>query len=296
MANPAAVAATAAGGAAAHQGSQAFLVSQLADPLSVAWTTFDPTDPNTLQRFILVIQALIQHFGKMSSTAAASFYERERKASGIPGSFTVQLVPPADLDKIEAGIRWATSDLWRPEPDLAAIQTKVRGVVEKDVLDTGRTTIIDAVKSDRKAIGWARVPEPGACSFCALLATRGMSYRSEKTASFEAHDHCRCHVEPVFTSYEPSAQVREWQQMYAEATKGVHGPAAMRRAFRQKFEGREPTEPTPDSSGKNPDGTTAKTPEWIRGQIKIIEGALSPPGSKARAAQDKRLAYLRSLL
>jgi hypothetical protein len=65
-----------------------------------------------------------------------------------------------------------------------------------------------ATSSDRKAKGWARIPEPGACSSALMLATRGAVYRSEKGGDFKSHDNCRCHVEPVFTAYEPSAQVR----------------------------------------------------------------------------------------
>lgn len=230
MANPALAAPVIT--AAGHQASQALLVGELANPLNAAWGVFDPTDPNTLQRFILAIQALVQHFGKMSGSAAASFYEHERRNAGVPGHYNVQIAPVSP-DKVEAGIRWATSDLWSPEPDLATIQSKVQGVVEKDVLDVGRSTILDAVHKDRKALGWARVPEPTACSFCALLATRGAVYRSDKTASFEAHDHCRCHAEPIFTAYEPSAQIREWQSIYSESTKGIHGAKAMRAAFRK---------------------------------------------------------------
>ena len=204
----------------------------MANPLEVAWAAFDPTDPSTLQRFILAIQAICQHFGMASSSAASAFYEHERHQAGL-GHFATHVAPPADLQKVEASIRWATKDLWAPNPDIEAAKVKVTGVVEKNVLDTGRQTILDNVQRDREALGWARVPEPGACSFCALLATRGMVYRSDKTASFEAHDHCRCHAEPVFTAYEPSAQIREWQRIYSESTKGIHGPAAMRRAFRK---------------------------------------------------------------
>jgi len=243
-------------GAATHQAGQAALISQMADPLATAWLSLDSSDPSTLQAFILAIQALVQHFGKASGAAAASFYEHERRLAGVPGHFDVRITPP-NMDKVEASVRWAVKDLWSPEPDLSTVHTLVQGVVEKDVLDTGRLTIIDAVHADKRARGWARVPEPGCCSFCALLATRGAVYHGERTyqraiyavgtnrvtgertvtdknsAEFEAHDHCRCHAEPIFGEYEPSAQIREWQQIYKESTKGVYGPVAMRRAFRK---------------------------------------------------------------
>ena len=218
---------------ATNQAAQSALVDQMAGPINVAWQVFDPKDPSTLDQLILAIRALIQHFGGASSAASAVFYDHERRQAGISGNFRAHPAPPADEAKIEKSVRWAVSDAWGEHPDLEAAKVRLTGVVEKNVLDSGRLTIIENVQRDGKAKGWARVAEPGACSFCALLATRGMAYRSEASASFKSHDHCRCHAEPVFNAYEPSAQIREWQRIYAESTRGVHGPVAMRRAFRQ---------------------------------------------------------------
>lgn len=57
---------------------------------------------------------------------------------------------------------------------------------------------------DPLSIGWIRVAEPGACTFCLMLASRGsygILYRSEQTANFRAHSPgknggglCRCHA------------------------------------------------------------------------------------------------------
>lgn len=47
-------------------------------------------------------------------------------------------------------------------------------------------------------LGWARVlTGERNCSFCAMLASRGAVYKSEKTAGFEPHDRCDCHPELV---------------------------------------------------------------------------------------------------
>ena len=157
------------------QASQSALVSLMADPLDAAWSTFHPGDPSNLDRFILALQALIHRFGKMSGSHAAKAYEAQRRAAGVTGAFTARPGPIAAPDKVANSVRWATRGLFVPEPDTQAAHTLVQGVVEKNVLDTGRQTIIDAVKADPKAKGWARETSPGACSFCALLATRGMA-------------------------------------------------------------------------------------------------------------------------
>lgn len=41
---------------------------------------------------------------------------------------------------------------------------------------------------------WRRVPSPGACDFCLILATRGAVYRNAETAK-RGHVNCRCVVE-----------------------------------------------------------------------------------------------------
>lgn len=222
-----------------QQANQAALVSLLADPLDNAWQLLDPGQPSTFDGFLLAMKALIRHFGLGSASEAARYYDAERRAAGIPGRFNVPLAPTAPEGKIDTSMRWATKDLWQPQPDLASIQSMVDGVATKNVLDAGRMTILDAVHSDRKAKGWARETEPGCCSFCALLAVRGAVYRSEKSAGFQSHDHCRCFAQPVFTSYEPTAQVRDWQQLYRDSTRGVRGGAAMRNAFRVAFDAQQ---------------------------------------------------------
>jgi len=90
-----------------------------------------------------------------------------------------------------------------------------------------------------------------------MLALRGAVYRDARAAGkgskgksgtafagggldFKVHDNCRCHAEPVFTAYEPSANMREMQRVWDESTKGRSGNDA-RNAFRQAVEGRPVT-------------------------------------------------------
>lgn len=235
MPDPSSTATAIATTVASQQASQAALVSLLADPVDHALSLLDPADPSSFDKFLLLIKAITHHFGRASGTEAGRYYQAERKAAGIHGSISIKPVPTADPAKIEASARWATKDLWSPKPDLASVRSNTLGVVEKNVLDTGRMTIIDTAQSDRKATGWARETEPGACSFCAMLAIRGAVYKRD-TVDFQAHSHCRCFSVPVFNQYEPSARVREWQQIYNESAKKAYGPKAARAAFRKAYD------------------------------------------------------------
>jgi len=230
--------ATAASASSNAQAAQVGLALVLEREVAAAWPALDvdrlkATKPN----LIALLVHLINRYGSASATMAVRFYQQQRQAAGIAGRFTVRPADPPPLAQVKATVDWATSDMWGTDPDVQAALTKLTGAVETLVLDQGRDTIIGATHADRKAKGWARVPEPDACYFCAMLATRGAVYK-HGTATFQPHDHCRCHAEPVFNSYEPSAQIREWQSLYANSTKGVYGMRNQQNAFRRAYEGR----------------------------------------------------------
>lgn len=115
---------------------------------------------------------------------------------------------------------------------------QLSGAASKMVVDAGRDTIQQAVRDDEDAIGWARVTDAKPCAFCAMLASRGPAYKSRKTASFQAHNHCACVAVPVFSEDEVWLQhgqdlAAQWQK----ATAGKTGKDAMI-AWRRHWEGR----------------------------------------------------------
>ena len=219
--------------AAEYRAAQATLTSALAVQVAHAWAAL--LDTSRLRASIPVLAAaaaaLVARYGQVSAMLAAQYYEAARLDAGVAGRFSPVPADPADLDAVTEVVKWATRDLWTPEPDVAPARAAAVAATEKLVLDAGRDTITGAVLADRKARGWARVTQPGACYFCVMLATRGAVYKTEATAGFQAHDHDHCHPEPVFTAYEPSAQVREWQALWSESTAGHSGKAAIA-AFR----------------------------------------------------------------
>jgi hypothetical protein len=205
--------------------------------LARAWGLIDLNNLNgTLPEYQHTVAGLVRKFGQSSGVLAADFYRTQRAAVGVAGKFTPTPADPAGLQQVRTSLSWATRGLWTPAPDLPAVKTLTNGAAQKMVVDTGRNTLIQAIEEDRKARGWAREPRPTCCYFCAMLATRGAVYRSEQTASFEAHDHDRCVPVPLFADhYEPPAYVREWGQVWGDSTRGHSGKAA-RNAFRVALE------------------------------------------------------------
>jgi hypothetical protein len=249
--------ATAGGAAATHQAGQAILADDLAGAITAnAWPQLDPHNiRGTLPRLVAMVMALIHRYGSASSAHAAAYYRAARADAGIPGRVTIRPAALPSTEQVAKSLSWATSGLYgsvTPDTEQAAL-TNVEGLTTSLALNMGRETLIGAVKDDRQAKGWARVPEPGACSFCLLLATRGAVYKSKASAGanarsvhhktragqefagageFKVHDHCRCHVEPTFSDhYEPTAQVRQAMDLYA-ATPYGSSPKEARNNFR----------------------------------------------------------------
>lgn len=223
----------AAAPAASAQASQAGLAAVVAAQIPGLLRAFDVHDLRAAQRDITVLlHDLAGRYGAASAALAARQYELARAAAALR-RITILPADTAPVDQVAATVRWLLSPMYGPDPNLVAFETKVTGVAEKLVLDTGRRTIIDNVHRDRQATGWARIPEPAACAFCALLATRGAVYKHE-TAAFRSHDHCKCHAEPVFGDYQAPPEVERWRDLYRSINHG--SPAKMRADFRRAYE------------------------------------------------------------
>lgn len=244
-----------------HQAGQAALVSLIPALLHQAWPLLDLHNLSaTMAAFTAAVRAIVARYGAASAAAALNYYRAERKAAAVPGRPSLRMAPTAPDAVIESAVSWATTDLYGPvtaDTQTAALQRLDESVTQL-VLDQSRDTVIGAVQADKAAKGWVRVTEPGACSFCTMLALRGgagLTYVNKKSASFQPHDRCRCHVEAVFTAYEPSARMRDMQHLWTDSTNGRSGQDA-RVAFRQAVEGRPVTGTT---GAKKPKSTLAKS-------------------------------------
>lgn len=204
------------------------------------WPSLKPNDlAGSYPGWLQAVTALIVKYGQVSQATAARYYATTRADAGVLGRFTPTRVEPPPLEQISRSFGWATKALHDPQPDLNAVEVLTEGVAQRLVVDQGRNALIASIESDRRCRGWAREARPGACSFCAMLSTRGAVYKTRETATFvnhsqnRYHDHCHCVPVPLFADhYEPPAHVREWDRVYAESTRGLSGADA-RNAFRQ---------------------------------------------------------------
>ena len=217
--------------------------------LAAAWPLLDVRDlSGTTPRLAAAVLAIVTRYGAASGAAALGFYRQHRLAEAVKSPLPqLRTAPAASASTVVRMVDYATGPLYGPPNDAAVheAQSVLNGSATNLVLDQSRRTVLDAVHRDPAAKGWARVTGPDACSFCVMLALRagvGFLYRKEDTADFKAHmPHlkggkavggiCRCHVEPVFTAFEPSHRMREAQGLWESSTKGLSGSDA-RNAFR----------------------------------------------------------------
>jgi hypothetical protein len=232
--------------ATAAQRAQSHLATLASDAVTAAWPLLDPHDiKGTAEKLGTAVYAAAARLGAASAAGALQDYRHQRAAAGVPGAPPrVPMPPPIAAADVTYAVTRGLAGLYGPvtADAISAARTMVQGDVSRLVLDQGRRATIDAVTADPKADGWARVLSPGACSFCAMVASRLGAYRSRSTADFAAHPNCHCTAQPVFKGvrYAVPPDVARADALWRSLPSGVSGASA-RLAFRQAWEGRAVT-------------------------------------------------------
>jgi hypothetical protein len=175
--------------------------------ISRAWPLWTPGQVKEFGRFTAVAVPLLGARYNQAAALAAGYYRRFREAEGVRGGDTPRLPPGLRPDDVVpslratalAGTMRALRAGFSPQAASQAGLTQALGTAGRLALNGGRDAIVASVAADPAAAGWQRIASGGACDFCRMLAGRGPAYKGERTASFEAHDHCACSAEPVYS-------------------------------------------------------------------------------------------------
>lgn len=218
--------------AAAERLTNAYRAQQLADRagsirnLVQLWKAVDPTRLSaTIDVFTQAATLLLGQAYDVSGVLASNYFGLFRDAEGIAGAaprVAAAARPSADFmaGQLRGSALTGIINARKAGKSVATAAdnglVSVIGTFGKLVLSGGNKTIISAVHSDKKATGWVRVTSSDPCTFCRTVAGRGAVYRSDRSASFEPHDHCSCTAEPVYrdTSLDQSEQ---WHDEYRDA-------------------------------------------------------------------------------
>lgn len=130
-------------------------------------------------------------------------------ATGTPVSRYVNRTPEIVQARVAGGMK--------AEQAIEMSFRQLVGMATTEPYRLARNVTAEVTITDRSFAGWRRVPEPGACSFCRMLATRGAAYLSKDTAAGRRyHQRCRCTAEPVMAAELPELNARlaaEWAEM-----------------------------------------------------------------------------------
>lgn len=233
------VAASAGSSAASARAAQAAVSAAAMRDAVKLWPLLDPkrlseTWPGWLRAMIL----LTKSYHVQSSAAAGRSYllmRAQATQSPAPSRLVKIAEPPTDEWMARAygfaGPGQLTRDVARPN---TALSTTL-GTTARIVQDGGRTTTIGTIHADPVAVGWYRLTDGRPCAFCALLASRGITYKSEKAAGFQSHNDCGCSAAPAFTRDQPLPDLSEVaDRIYTEKAAGA-GTGKQLAAFRKAW-------------------------------------------------------------
>ena len=140
---------------------------------------------------------------------------------------------PLNQDRKTQGARYVErpeeADAARAEAHSKA-GNRQAAAAERNVMNGARGPLFLAASRDKRALGYVRASRTGTpCGFCAMLISRGVVYKSEKTAGDQDlwHDNCHCYAIPVFSlrQYESNdlfALNREYQALWNKHIRGKY--------------------------------------------------------------------------
>lgn len=199
------------------------IAAEVESELQSGLSLVDFTDPESARSALFeFVPPLVAKWGDIAAAAAAEWFEEFRTVEGVSGPFRAELAAAIPLEQVNSRLGFVTRDsgnLFKGKS--AEVQDFVSLMANEYALQPGRDTVAD--NSRRDGAAYARVPEPGACKFCLMLASRGFVY-SRSSASARAdgqhfHGHCRCHAMPVYDEtraraeygYDPKAILRAYR-------------------------------------------------------------------------------------
>lgn len=185
------------------------------------WQEFPLEDAVATRSALTVALTDTAHvYGEMAAGAGADWYVEARREA-VPGRFSARLSVPVSAEQITVNAGWAVGPLFGVAQPETAFK-RASGVAQKLIANADRATILGNIRRDPKAQRWSRGASANCCTFCAMLATRD-NYRSESSAGFKAHGHCRCFPVPVWRG--EAQQMPDYYdtfaQEYADAVKAV---------------------------------------------------------------------------
>jgi hypothetical protein len=191
-------------------------------------------------------------YAASSSAVSASFYEEVRDLAGVSGSFDAETLDTVDTGRWNSLVGAGTAPRMLEQGAANLMFQFLAGGLTSILSSAAADTMYGNALNDPAAPRYQRVPKPGCCGFCGMLASRGAVYSSEAAASGVAgrgvpvgegrgrgskgrgrgikargarsigekfHDHCKCRAVQVYAGNEIEMQANadKYLESYAAA-------------------------------------------------------------------------------
>jgi len=213
----------------------------------------DGMDQDKAKRVLFnAFPALFDPYAVASSEISASFYEEVRQAAGVDGSFAADTLDGVETPRWNGLVGFATQPAMFEQAANALMFSILAGGLTSVLSEVAADTIYGNAANDPAEPRFQRVPKPGCCGFCGMLASRGAVYSSEDAATGvvgrgvpvgagrgkgikgrgkgikargsrsigqDFHDHCKCRAVQVYkgTHVEMQAGADKYFDSYATA-------------------------------------------------------------------------------
>jgi hypothetical protein len=166
-----------------------------------AWTSLQSYDEDDVPVFLAVAVPAVIAAQRLAASLTNAFLARSVGRQPLPLDLARLIGPairngatPAEVYRRPFVTTWtALGNGTQYEDAVAEGLHRATSTAEMDVQLTMRQTLVDVGQRDELILGYQRVPDPGACDFCRLIA--GQRYTIEQL--IPVHNHCGCGVDVI---------------------------------------------------------------------------------------------------
>ena len=239
-------------------------------------------EPIEIQREALMdlLPELGDEYVGASSLVSAQFFDEIQSMMMVSKPVEPQVITSASRARWHALAGWGARGSVIEQGGTMLMYSLLSGGLTKTLTELAADTMIGNAELLNGAqsefyVGYQRVPRPGCCAFCGMLASRGAAYSSEESAGKvvgrgrpvgshklakginprgsqrageKFHDHCRCSV--VAVSESMYAEMQADADRYYEAYKAARGEATGKLEWNT-------------TEWMAPDGTRHHVSEWV---------------------------------
>src|SRR5690625_235840 len=234
------------------------------------------SEPTVVQREALreLVPLLGDQYSEATSMVAAEFYAELQSLQDIRKPVAPDIVPLTDRKRWRSLVDWSADDYVFQHLGPSMVYSRLAGGVTRTLTEAAADTMIGNAEV-QGGLSAQRVPKPGCCAFCSMIASRGAVYtersasgvvgrgkpigshrlakgirpRSSRKLGEKFHDYCRCEI--VILTKDNQAELAAIEEQHLAAYRDASKNADEGRSLRWK-------------ETRSKDGSLKKKHYWVK--------------------------------